>query len=135
MSPNKGLGLMILHYTVSRSKRRRSDESIYLCGPGSNPHIDDIYGLSLLLVLSFVLRDFSLGTQVFPSPQRSTFPNSNSTRDQVDYIDVPPLNHYLFIIYLFHVHDVTFFFTSGNSTGVLSSSPSSVSACGLCISP
>ena len=129
------LGLNDLHFTVSRSKRWRSDESICLCGPGSNPHIDAICGLSLLLVLSFVLRGFSPGTQVFPSPQRSTFPNSNLTRDQVDYMDVLPLNHCLFIIHLFHVHDVTFFFTSGISTGVLSSSPSSVSACGLCISP
>ena len=61
--------------------------------------------------------------------------NSNSTRDQVDCVDVLPLNRNLFIIFLFHVHEVTFFFTSGNSAGVLSSSPSSVSACGLCISP
>ena len=61
-------------FTVSRSKRWRSDESICLCGPGSNPCIDAICGLSLLLVVSFVLRGFSPGTQVFPSPQRSTFP-------------------------------------------------------------
>ena len=27
---------------------------------------------------------FSSGTQVFPSPQKPTFPNSNSTRNQVD---------------------------------------------------
>ena len=44
------------------------------CGPGSN----------LLLVLSFALRGFSPGTPVFPSPQKPTFPNSNSTRNQVD---------------------------------------------------
>ena len=54
------------------------------CGPGSNPGVDAICGLSLLLVLSFALRGFSPGTPVFPSPQKPTFPNSNSTRNQVD---------------------------------------------------
>ena len=71
----------------------------------------------------------------FPLSSKINISNSSSTRDRVDCVDVLPLNHNLFIIFLFHVHDVTFFFTSGNSTGVLSSSPSSVSACGLCISP
>ena len=41
-------------------------------------------GLSLLLVLSFAARGFSPGTPVFPSPQKPTFTNSNSTRHQVD---------------------------------------------------
>ena len=36
------------------------------CGPGSNPGVDAICGLSLLLVLSFAPRGFSLGTPVFP---------------------------------------------------------------------
>ena len=54
------------------------------CGPGSNTGVDAICGLSLLLVLSFAPRGFSLGTPVFPSPQKPTFPNSNSTRNQVD---------------------------------------------------
>ena len=56
------------------------------CGPGSNPGVDAIYGLSLLLVLSFAPRGFPPGTPVFPSPQKpiATFPNSNSTRNQVD---------------------------------------------------
>ena len=36
------------------------------CGLGSNPGIDAICGLSLLLVLSLALRGFSLGTLVFP---------------------------------------------------------------------
>ena len=56
----------------------------YQCCPGSNPGIDAICGLSLLLVLSFAPRGFSPGTPVFPSPQKPTFPNSNSTRNQVD---------------------------------------------------
>ena len=54
------------------------------CGPGSNPSDDAICGLSLLLVLSLAPRGFSPGTLVFPSPQKPTFPNSNSTRNQVD---------------------------------------------------
>ena len=47
------------------------------CGLGSNPGDDAVCGLSLLLVISFALRGFSLGTLVFPCPQKSTFPNSN----------------------------------------------------------
>ena len=43
-----------------------------------------ISGLRLLLVLSFAPRGFSPGTPVFLSPQKPTFPNSNSTRSQVD---------------------------------------------------
>ena len=58
------------------------------CGPGSNPSVDAICGLTLLLVLSHALRGFSLGTSVFPSPQKPTFPNSNSSRSQVD--EEPP---------------------------------------------
>ena len=54
------------------------------CGPGSNPGVNAICGLSLLLVLSFAPRGFSLGTPVFPSPRKPTFPNSNSIRNQVD---------------------------------------------------
>ena len=38
------------------------------CGPGSNPGVDVICGLSLLLVLSLAPRGFSPGTSVFPSP-------------------------------------------------------------------
>ena len=53
-------------------------------GPGSNPGVDAICGLSLLLVLSLAPRGFSPGTPVFPSLQKPTFPNSNSTRNQVD---------------------------------------------------
>ena len=73
------------------------------CGPGSNPGVDTICGLSLLLVLSSAPRGFSPGTPVFPSPRKPTFRNSNSTRNQVDeehFVDVLPLTNYLFI-YLF----------------------------------
>ena len=83
------------------------------CGPGSNPGVDAICGLSLLLVLSLALRGFSLGTPVLPSPQKPTFANSNSTRNQVSeeplygcttskslfiYLFI-----YLFLFYLFYV--------------------------------
>ena len=37
-------------------------------------------GLSWLLVLYSAQRGFSPGSPVFPSPQKSTFPNSNSIR-------------------------------------------------------
>ena len=53
-------------------------------GLGSNPGVNAIFGLSLWLVLSLAPRGFSPGTPVFPSPQKPTFPNSNSTRNQVD---------------------------------------------------
>ena len=48
------------------------------------PGVNAIRGLSLLLVLSFAPRGFSLSTPVFPSPQKPAFPNSNSTMSQVD---------------------------------------------------
>ena len=48
------------------------------CGPGSNPNVDAICGLSLLLVLSLTPRGFSPGTPVFPSPQKPTLSNANS---------------------------------------------------------
>ena len=51
------------------------------CGPGSIPGLGVICGLSLLLVLVLALRGFSPGCQVFPSPQKPTFPNSNSIRN------------------------------------------------------
>ena len=54
------------------------------CGLGSNPGVDAVSGLSLLLVLSFAPRGFSPGTPVFPSPQKPTFPNCNSARNLVD---------------------------------------------------
>ena len=54
------------------------------CGTGSTPGVNAICGLSLLLVLFLAPRGFSPGTPVFPSPQKPAFPNSISTRDQVD---------------------------------------------------
>ena len=92
------------------------------CDASSNPGVDAICGLSLLLVLSLAPRGFSLGTPVFPSPQKPTVPNSNSTRNQVDE---EPLCGcatskslfiyfiYLFILYLSLVRD------TNNSCGCL----------------
>ena len=44
----------------------------------------------------------SSGTPVFPSPQKPTFPNSNSTRNQVDEEPLcecaTSLNHYITFI-------------------------------------
>ena len=51
---------------------------------GSNPDIDAILRLSLLLVLCPTPKGFSSGASVFPSPRKPTLPNSNSNRNQVD---------------------------------------------------
>ena len=60
--------------------------SSHQCGPCSNPGVDATCGLSLLLVLSFAPRGFSLGSvcPVFPSPQKPALPNSNSIRNRID---------------------------------------------------
>ena len=58
--------------------------SSHQCGPCSNPGVDAICGLSLLLALSLAPRGFSPGTPVFPSPQKPTLPNSNSIRNRID---------------------------------------------------
>ena len=54
------------------------------CVPGWIPGPGVICGLSLLLVHYSAPRGFSPGTPVFPSPQKPTFPKSNSARNQVD---------------------------------------------------
>ena len=54
------------------------------CGLGSIPGVEAICGLGLLSVFFFAPRGFSPGTPSFLSPQKPTFPNSNSTRNQVD---------------------------------------------------
>ena len=53
------------------------------CVPGSIPGPGVICGLSLLLVLFSAPRGFSPCTPVFPSPQKPTFPNSNSSLESV----------------------------------------------------
>ena len=52
-------------------------QASHQCDPGSIPGLGIKCGLSLLLVLVLAPRGFSLGTPVFPSPQKPTFSNSN----------------------------------------------------------
>ena len=68
--------------TFSLCMRSKSGEVVralasHQCGPGLNPGVQAIYGLSLLLALSLAPRGFSSGTPVFPCPQKPTL-NSNS---------------------------------------------------------
>ena len=86
------------------SRGWRSGESAHLPPDlTTNPGVDAICGLSLLLVLSFAPRGFSPGTPVFPSPQKPTLPNSNSTGNQVDEEPVRgcATSKSLFITYIF----------------------------------
>ena len=79
------------------------------CGPGSIPRLGVKCGLKLLLVLVLAPRDFSLGTPVFPSPQKPTFPNSNLIQNPratgltvaTDCQVSPSLNKVDLFIYLF----------------------------------
>ena len=54
------------------------------CVLGSIPGPGVIRGLSLLLALYSAPSGFSPSTSVFPSPQKSTFPNSNSILECTD---------------------------------------------------
>ena len=66
--------------------------SSYECGPDSNPGVDSICRLSLLLVLSFAPRGFSPGTPVFPFPciQRIQFHDSKQI-NHAKIMMLPPL--------------------------------------------
>ena len=82
------------------------------CGPGSNLGVDAICGLCLLLVLSFAPRGFSPGTPVFPSPQKPTFPNSNTTRNRIDeepLWDVLSPNHHHHHHYYYYYYDYYYY--------------------------
>ena len=72
---------------------------------GSTPGFDSICGLSLLLVLFLAPRGFSPGTLVFPSPQKPTFPNSNSARNQVNEEPLCGCANLQIFIYLFKVDE------------------------------
>ena len=61
--------------------RRERALAFHQCDPGSNPGVDGICGLSLLSVLFLAPRGF---IPIFPSPQKPTFSNFNSTGNQVD---------------------------------------------------
>ena len=62
---------------MAQERRARASHQ---CRPGSIPSVDAICGLSLLLGRYFPPR----GSPLFPSPRKPTFPNFNSTRNQVD---------------------------------------------------
>ena len=47
------------------------------CDPVLIPGLGVICGVSMLLILLLVLRGFSPGALVFPSPRKPTFPNAN----------------------------------------------------------
>ena len=72
---------------------------------GSNPSIDAICGLRLLLGFSIAPSGVSPGTPVFPSPQKTNIFKSQLNEEwQTDnrYVDVQPLNHYLFYLFLIY---------------------------------
>ena len=90
------------------------------CGPGSNPGVDAICGLSLLLVLFFALRGFSPDTAVFPSPLKPTFANSNSTRKKKKKKPLCGCATYKSLfIYVFIVNDIIYSRSEGG--GVIDS--------------
>ena len=66
------------------------------CGLGSNPGVDATCGLSLLLVLSFAPRGFSLGTLVFLSIPVDQGSGRRRTTLWMCYLQIII---YLFIIY------------------------------------
>ena len=72
------------HFMGSRDGAVVRALASHRCSSGSILELDAICGLSLLLVLFSAPRGFSQGTPVFPSPQKPTFPNSNSIQISVD---------------------------------------------------
>ena len=62
--------LLLFSYSYLESKGGAVVRALasHQCGPGSNPSVDAICGLSLLFVLFLDPRGFSPGTPVFPSP-------------------------------------------------------------------
>ena len=71
-------------YPLLGEKGSRDDTVVralasHKCGLGSISGLGVVCGLSLFLVLVLALRDFCLGTPVFPSPQKPSFLNSNLT--------------------------------------------------------
>ena len=74
------MSLCLAYFLGSRDGAVVRALASHQCGSESIPGLDAICGLSLLLVLFSAPRGFSLGTPVFPSLQKTTFPNSNSIR-------------------------------------------------------
>ena len=59
----------------------------------------------------FCCERFSPATPVFPSPQKSTFANSNSIRNRVDKDVLPPNYYYYYYYYCYHHHYHYYFMT------------------------
>ena len=84
--------------------RECSPVSAYQCGPGSNPGVDAICGLSLLLVPSPLFQDVFLRVLRFPALLKNLYfqipirPGIWWTKNH--FVDVLSPNHYLFIFYL-----------------------------------
>ena len=85
-------------------------------GPGSNPGVKAICGLSLLLVLSLAPRGLSPCTPVFLSPKKWTLPNSNSIwnarRRLNEFVRTPKclwVNKFQTTIYRVCVQQICFF--------------------------
>ena len=74
-----------------------------------------ICGLSLLLVLVLAPRSFSPGSPVFPSPEKPTFPNSNSIRNLRATGLSPTLNK----VYLFYLFFVFLICSSSSADGCI----------------
>ena len=81
------------------------------CGPGSNPGVDTICRLSLLLVLSRAPRGFYPGTPVFLSPQFQ-IPIRSGTHGHVstssyELLSAPWVNKLQFTIFFYFVKYVS----------------------------
>ena len=93
-SPNKSLFSLPYstpHHVKSHVRRARDGVVVRALAPPTNVARVQIPALtpfaiwlSLLLVLSFAPIGFGPGIPVFTSLEKPTFPNSNSTRNQVD---------------------------------------------------
>ena len=75
------------------------------CGPGSNPDIDAICGLSLFLVLFFAPRGFSLSTPVFALSSKTNiskfqFDQESGRQRTTLWMCYLQIIIYLFVIYL-----------------------------------
>ena len=97
--------LNLLIYTLDSARDGAVVRALayHQCGPDSNPDVDAICGLRLLLVLYFASRGFSPDTPVFPS--KTTFPNSNSTTEESGRRRTTLWMYYLqIIIYLLFIY-------------------------------
>ena len=79
--PNLPVGTNSILYIWGRGWRSGESKRLPPVWPDFKSQCRAIFGLSLLLALSFAPRGFSPGTPVFRSSQKPTFPNSNFARN------------------------------------------------------